>query len=88
MSATGLISVTVVYALPEFATDNDLVPIVDEFVARHPEANLGQCPVGIFGRRVDRQSLVTDGDRVELYRPLIVDPKDARRERVKRRKGL
>jgi putative ubiquitin-RnfH superfamily antitoxin RatB of RatAB toxin-antitoxin module len=94
----SLISVTVVYALPEFATEIEvLLPagstVADTLdrsgiVARHPEANLGQCPVGIFGRHVDRQSVVTDGDRVELYRPLIVDPKDARRKRVKRRKGL
>jgi uncharacterized protein len=94
----NLISVTVVYALPESATEIDvLLPsgstVADALdrsgiAARHPEANLAQCPVGIFGKRVDRQSLVIDGDRVELYRPLIADPKEARRTRVKRRKGL
>jgi uncharacterized protein len=93
-----LISVTVVYALPELATEievrlpagSTVAETLDRsgIAARHPEANLQQCPVGIFGKRVDRQSLVTDGDRVELYRPLIADPKEARRKRAKRSKRL
>lgn len=39
---------------------------------------------GVWGRRVPWGQLVRDGDRVELYRPLLVDPKVARRERFKR----
>ena len=42
--------------------------------------------VGIFGRRVAVTALLHDGDRVELYRPLIVDPKEARRRRAETRK--
>ena len=37
--------------------------------------------VGIWGRKVDRETVLRDGDRLELYRPLRVDPKVARRER-------
>lgn len=37
--------------------------------------------VGIWGRKVSRQQQLRDLDRVELYRPLSVDPKVARRER-------
>ena len=91
-----LIAVTVVYALPGFTTEIEVLlaagsTVADTLdrsgiIARHPEANLGRCPVGIFGKRVDRQSLVIDGDRIELYRPLIADPKDARRKRAKRRR--
>ena len=39
---------------------------------------------GIWGRRAERSQLLQDGDRVELYRPLLVDPKIARRERFAR----
>jgi putative ubiquitin-RnfH superfamily antitoxin RatB of RatAB toxin-antitoxin module len=39
---------------------------------------------GIFGRMVDAATLLRDGDRVEIYRPLKVDPKEARRNRAKK----
>jgi putative ubiquitin-RnfH superfamily antitoxin RatB of RatAB toxin-antitoxin module len=39
--------------------------------------------VGIFGKRVTMDTRLADGDRVEVYRPLAIDPKDARRRRVK-----
>ena len=42
------------------------------------------CDAGIWGRRAERAQLLRDGDRVELYRPLLVDPKVARRERFAR----
>ena len=41
--------------------------------------------VGIFGRRVDLGERLRDGDRVEIYRPLAMDPKEARRRRVRDR---
>jgi len=40
--------------------------------------------VGIFGRRVAPDAGLRDGDRIELYRPLLIDPKEARRRRAKR----
>ena len=43
---------------------------------------LDSMPVGIFGRPVNRDTLLKAGDRVELYRPLAVDPKEARRRRA------
>lgn len=39
---------------------------------------------GVWGRRVEPGHCLRDGDRVELYRPLLVDPKVARRERFAR----
>lgn len=42
--------------------------------------------VGIFGKRVAMETKLTDGDRVEIYRPLAMDPKEARRRRAKSRK--
>jgi len=41
-----------------------------------------RAAVGIFGSRVDRHRRLQNGDRVEIYRALAVDPKAARRERV------
>lgn len=40
--------------------------------------------VGIWGRKVGLQRAVAEGDRIECYRPLLVDPKVARRERFAR----
>lgn len=42
--------------------------------------------VGIFGKRVDLEQRLADGDRVEIYRPLAMDPKEARRQRALKRK--
>lgn len=40
--------------------------------------------IGVFGRVVSPNSPLRDGDRVEIYRPLKIDPKEARRRRAKR----
>lgn len=40
---------------------------------------LRSLPAGIWGRRVDRHQIVSNGDRIELYRSLQIDPKEARR---------
>ena len=37
---------------------------------------------GIYGKTVQNDALLADGDRVEIYRPLVIDPKDARRRRA------
>ena len=44
-------------------------------------------PVGIYGRAVTRDTLVREGDRVEIYTPLIADAKQARRRRVRPKAG-
>jgi putative ubiquitin-RnfH superfamily antitoxin RatB of RatAB toxin-antitoxin module len=41
--------------------------------------------VGIFGEIAGLRDPVRDGDRVEIYRPLLADPKEARRRRAERR---
>jgi uncharacterized protein len=43
-----------------------------------------QASVGIFGEPCKRTDVPHDGDRIELYRPLSADPKQARRDRVRR----
>jgi uncharacterized protein len=42
------------------------------------------APIGIFGEPCDRQAVPGDGDRIEIYRPLRSDPRERRRERVRR----
>lgn len=48
-----------------------------------PEQDLTSCEVGIWGRVVARDTRVQDGDRIELYRPLVIEPREARRLRAK-----
>lgn len=48
---------------------------------RYPEAR--DLPVGIFSKKVARDTCVRPGDRVEVYRPLLSDPKEKRRKRAR-----
>jgi len=47
-----------------------------------PELAGSELDVGIFGRSCSLDDTARDGDRIEIYRPLIVDPKVARRQRA------
>lgn len=53
--------------------------IRDEF----PEIPEDPVAVGIFSRKVPLEHVLRSGDRIEIYRPLIADPKEARRQRAK-----
>ena len=44
-----------------------------------PEIDMGDLQAGVWGRPVERDHIVREGDRVELYRSLELDPRDARR---------
>jgi putative ubiquitin-RnfH superfamily antitoxin RatB of RatAB toxin-antitoxin module len=48
-----------------------------------PEVAFDPSRIGIFSRRVAPDDMLHDGDRVEIYRPLTLDPKDARRRRAR-----
>ena len=85
--------VEVVYALPDGhdvaeldlpagATAAEAVK-ASGIAARHPGIDASQ--LGIFGRRVAPDTPLADGDRVEIYRALALDPKEARRRRARRR---
>ena len=54
-----------------------------QIAAAYPEVL--HCAVGIFARVVQHDHLVHPGDRVEIYRPLLIDPKEKRRQRAKAR---
>jgi hypothetical protein len=53
-----------------------------------PEWNLTDCAVGIWGRQVDRDQRLEAGDRVEIYRPLAMDPREARRQLAAQGKSM
>jgi putative ubiquitin-RnfH superfamily antitoxin RatB of RatAB toxin-antitoxin module len=88
-------AVEVVYALPErvIAASARVRPgatvaqVLDQvrFAELAPDADIGNAPVGIFGRVVSRDTPVHDGDRIEIYRPLVADPQHARRQRSRRK---
>lgn len=52
--------------------------MLDQF----PEIDLKSNKIGIFGKAVKLDTLLSEGDRVEIYRPLIADPKEARKKRA------
>jgi len=51
-------------------------------LARLPDIDLARCQVGVFGKVVSMTRVLQEGDRVEIYRPLIADPKLLRRARA------
>jgi hypothetical protein len=94
---TAHISVEVIYALPmqqpllhvqlaEGATVEDAIRASGVLDA-HPEIDLAKNKVGIFSKLVKLDDPVRDRDRVEIYRPLIADPKEVRRKRAEEGKA-
>jgi putative ubiquitin-RnfH superfamily antitoxin RatB of RatAB toxin-antitoxin module len=88
------IDVEIVYALParqiliklgmpHGATVRDAI-VVSGLLLTCPEINLMSSKVGIFGRRVTTDTILQSGDRVEIYRALMADPKEARRLRARK----
>jgi len=49
---------------------------------RFPEIDLASNKVGIFGKATTLSATLNEGDRIEIYRPLIADPKEARKRRA------
>ena len=79
----AVLKVEVVYALPE-REESARVTVqsgatVRDVLAKSGLLHLVRGKVGIFGKVVREDAPVADGDRVEIYRPLALDPKEARR---------
>lgn len=90
---TGPLRVEVVYALPDRcwrvpvalppgARVADALAVAD-LPAKVPGLVVEDAMLAIFGRTATPDSALHDGDRVEVLRPLLADPKQARRERAK-----
>jgi putative ubiquitin-RnfH superfamily antitoxin RatB of RatAB toxin-antitoxin module len=67
--------------LPEGATVEQAI-INSGILTRFPEINLHDSKVGIFSKGCKLDCVLKDSDRVEIYRPLRHDPKEARRHRA------
>ncbi|MEP7139931.1 MAG: RnfH family protein [Caldimonas sp.] len=68
--------------LAEPATALDAI-LASGLAERFPEIDLGASTIGLWGRACPPGALLKDGDRVELYRPLAMDPNEARRLRAR-----
>jgi len=54
----------------------------------HPQVAQARVAVGIWGRKCAMDSVLRERDRIELYRSLTVDPKEARRLRYRRHRAM
>lgn len=93
MPDAARIAVSVVYAEPEcvFTTELSLpkgATVADAIErsgirAARPDIAIRDDRLGIFSRKASPDTTLRDGDRVEIYRPLLIDPKEARRKRAR-----
>ncbi|HDG1709450.1 TPA: RnfH family protein [Kluyvera ascorbata] len=92
---SGKIAVEVAYALPqkqylqrvtldEGATVEQAIQASGLLTLRD-DIDLAKNKVGIYSRPAKLDDVVHDGDRVEIYRPLIADPKELRRQRAQQK---
>lgn len=95
-SEEKLIHVEVVYALPRVqkviklavTPDTQVQEIIEQsgVLELFPEIDLKKNKVGVYSRNVKLDATVRDGDRIEIYRPLVADPKEIRRKRAEQAK--
>ncbi|MEN9534627.1 MAG: RnfH family protein [Aeromonas popoffii] len=93
---SDLLNIDVVYALPErqtvlrirVAPATSVLAAIEQsgIVQKHPEIDLSVNKFGIYSRPVKGADLLQDGDRIEIYRPLIADPKEMRKKRAEKAK--
>jgi len=93
LTNTDTIPIEVVYALPreqvvitlDLPADATVSQAIEEsrMQERFPEIDLAANKVGIFGKAAKLDDGLHAGDRIEIYRPLIADPKEVRRQRAK-----
>jgi putative ubiquitin-RnfH superfamily antitoxin RatB of RatAB toxin-antitoxin module len=86
------INVEVAYAIPEKqiirAVNVDAGTTIGAAIVQSgimmdfPDLELEDAKVGIFGKVASMTTVLSNGDRVEIYRPLIADPKEVRRKRA------
>ena len=92
------ITVEVAYALPkqqliipvQVAPDSTAEQAINAsgILAKFPEIDLSQNQIGIFGKLSKLDSGLRHLDRIEIYRPLIADPKEARKQRAQEGKEM
>ncbi len=90
------LNIEVVYALPQqqtvlrlrVAPTTTVQAAIEQsgIMSKHPEIDLAVNKFGIYSRPVKGAELLQDGDRIEIYRPLIADPKEMRKKRAEKAK--
>lgn len=98
MATIELLAIEVVYALPAQQTlltvklppGSTVAQAIEQsgVLARHPELDLSLHKVGIFAKVTALDTVLRDHDRVEIYRPLLADPKEVRRRRAAEGKAM
>jgi len=88
-------TVEVAYALPEKQTVINLqvkpgttmleAIKLSGILEQHPEIDLSETKLGIFSKISPPETVLREKDRVEIYRPLIADPKESRRKRAEKK---
>ncbi|AUD79455.1 RnfH family protein [Kangiella profundi] len=96
MSVQDKIKVEVCYALPEKQTllslevnsGDTIESIIQQsgILELYPEIDLAENKVGIFSKLAKLTDTLHAGDRIEIYRPLIGDPKEVRKQRAQKNK--
>jgi putative ubiquitin-RnfH superfamily antitoxin RatB of RatAB toxin-antitoxin module len=95
---TEKINIDVVYALPheqrlfavqaaQGATVVDAIKL-SGVLEKYPEIDLSKNKLGIYGKLSKADTVLREKDRVEIYRPLIADPKEIRRQRAAEGKAM
>ena len=95
---SDMIAIEVVYALPDKqtllkqqvavgATVLDAIQ-ASGILNKHPEIDIATSKLGIFGKLVKPDTVLREKDRIEIYRPLIADPKEVRRKRAEEGKVM
>ncbi|AWS52233.1 hypothetical protein OOC_15279 [Providencia rettgeri Dmel1] len=92
------LNIEVTYALPEKqfllsvkvkeGTTIEEAILASGILALRDDIDLKKNKIGIYSRPAKLTDLVQDGDRVEIYRPLIADPKELRRKRAEKSKEV
>ena len=98
MSLVETINVEVAYATPEkqriIKLNVDSGTKIEDAISRSgileefPEIDVADSKVGVFGKAAAMSTALKEGDRVEIYRPLIADPKEVRRKRAAEGKAM
>jgi uncharacterized protein len=99
MENPDLITIEIAYAKPleqvllslQVAPETTIKQALEQstILERFPEINLDkENKVGIFGKVVALNQALRNGDRIEIYRPLIADPKEVRKQRAAEGKKL
>jgi len=74
-------------SVPEETTVAEAIKLCG-ILEKYPEIDLIANKLGIFGKLVKADTVLRGKDRIEIYRPLIADPKEVRRRRAEAGKGM